>query len=150
MPNTHKRPVGLLGCPRGCYSEHTPECVVRREIAYLGQVGALDHLREIADLLGIDIATDPQSYVERESGRRGEGMGAFRSYDEALTVAAGAVGRVTPSQSAALTETLRAAASDALTVRADLVAKCEPDGRPHPVPGRFGWLDVATVIALGQ
>lgn len=135
MKISTRRPEGLLGCPRKCYSEHTTECVFAREVKYLSQVGCLDHLNEIAHLVGVEPGVDKTLYEVCDGPTP-----AFREYERALDTACkaleGGIERLT-----GVVRYLVPALAEATLVRAHKAAgaKQDPHGH-HCAPGRHEWL----------
>lgn len=119
-----------LHCPRGCQGSHSATCKAQRELIYLGQVGALDHLAELAELVGQAVPADNHTYTTHP-GATGR-TSAFAFYEAALRVVVKAAQSDEFARNTA-SGTWTKAVAEARRVRAALLAKgC-------PVPGRHGW-----------
>jgi hypothetical protein len=106
--------------------------VAEREITYLGQVGAVDHLLDLAARLGFNAGFRSTVRYEPAPGSVGH-KSAFPVYEQALERAQEALEGAVFARSRApwaISRALRVAAN----TRRLLAAK------GHPVPGRRQWL----------
>jgi len=130
--------MALLHCKRGCRNDHSAACLALREVVYLGQVAALDHLNELALKAGLPVILDLTVYKAKQ-GNNGR-KSAFPYYERALEAASAALeggqfdletlaGTLAPAQAQALELRLR------MTSRQDVTLA---------VPGRREWLVLAS------